>query len=566
MSKRSRGGRYVAGFDTEDDGNGNPFLWCVTHEGGKWSCRTRADFLQWIANAADDQTSRGKTLELWATNLEYDLCNVFDRDRIAEVSLRFGRSALVGARWKGAEFRDTVRHVPASVAELGEMVGLKKLEGKLFSGRASERTFNRYRVRCERDAAITFRAAKVLYDTFRRFGQFPRMTLASTALRIWQERYWKREVHRPSLEVWQAALEAYHGGRTEAFVAGEFPNVSAIDVASMFPWAMITKPLPLPWGLYVRVGAGAAIEPNGLYDVDVSSDIPRPRLPVRTNHGTIYPNGLFSGWYVGEELIAAAERGVKLRVRRGFVFSETCEPFRLYVRSMFRRKQRSRGVTRTIYKLLLNALYGKFGQQGRTVRAVPLERFLALPVAPTTWREWNGLAIYSTDGIPPPWGNNVWPAFVTARARVRLADEIEALSARGCRPLYCDTDSVIFQGDARYPAKADKPGTFEMRGRFSRFLLAGKKEYALKHGRTWDVHAKGIPFAERFRYLQEGVAEFSRPARLREAARDGGTPNVWKRVRKQRRTDIRKDASPVDGALPVPRMFRGQVVSTKKER
>jgi hypothetical protein len=272
------------------------------------------------------------------------------------------------------------------------------------------------------------------------------------------------------------------------------------------------------------------------------------------------------GWYVGEELIAAAERGVRVEVLSGIVFSETCDPFRGYVRSMFARKQRSRGVTRTIYKLLLNALYGKFGQQGKQIRAVPLPRFMALRSAPLTWREWNGIAIYSVDSMPPPWGNNVWPAFVTARARMRLADEIETLRASGCRPLYCDTDSVIFQGRTRYPARASKPGTFEMRGSFERFMLVGKKEYALKRGRTWEVHAKGIPFAERFRYLKTGVAEFSRPVRMREAARDNATPNVWKRVRKQRRTSIMEGASKRDGALPVPRIVRGLVVSREEGR
>lgn len=558
----SREGRFTAGFDTEDDGEGNPFLWCVVHSEGRWSCRTRGEFLQYVSNLAAAKKARRLGLELWATNLEYDLCNVFDRDRIAEVSLRFGRSALVGARWQGADFRDTVRHVPASVAELGEMVGLKKLQGDLFGVPKSERTFRKFQIRCERDAAITFRAAKMFAASYRRFGQYPRMTLASTALRIWQERYWKREVRRPSDEVWRYALEAYHGGRTQAFAVGTFDNVSAIDVASMFPWAMITKPLPLPWGLYRRVGKGATLKPFALYNVDIRSEIERPCLPVRTSSGTVYPNGRFAGWYVGEELIAARERGVSVSVRNGVEFSETCEPFTKYVRSMFAKKQRARGGARTMYKLLLNALYGKFGQQGRQVRAVPLDKFLRQPEAPITWREWNGLAIYSQDGIPPPWGNNVWPAFVTARARVRLAQEIETLAGSGARPLYCDTDSVIYSGGKRrYPARASKPGTFESRGKFRQLLLVGKKEYALQSGTRWEVHAKGVPFSERFRYLTEGVAEFSRPTRIREAARDGGTPNVWKRVRKERRTKLEKHAALSDGALPVSRIVRGRLLS-----
>ena len=91
-------------------------------------------------------------------------------------------------------------------------------------------------------------------------------------------------------------------------------------------------------------------------------------------------------------------------------------------------------------------------------------------------------------------------------------------------------------------------------------LILGKKEYALesKLGK-WEPHAKGVPHAERLRYLLQGSATFSRPTRLREAARDGSVPNVWRKRTKQRRTDLRKTASPVDGSLPAPWIYQGDV-------
>jgi hypothetical protein len=382
------------------------------------------------------------------------------------------------------------------------------------------------------------------------------MTLASNALRIWQDKYWNREVRRPPLEVWSLALEAYHGGRTQAFAVGEHGPVSVVDVASMFPWAMVTKPLPLPWGVYRRVAPGEPILPNGIYTVAVHSEIERPRLPVRTVRGTIYPNGRWTGAYVGEELLAFQGVGGKCRVTGGFVFGESCEPFTEYVSDFFTLKQNARGLDRTLFKLLLNSLYGKFGQKGKQIRVTTLEKFLAMETRPLVAREWNGLIIYSVDGTPPPWSNNVWPAFVTARARVKLADELDAVARAGARPLYCDTDSIIFSGSGgRYPVRAPKIGDFELRGRFKRVLLVGKKEYALDHGRgVWESHAKGIPEAERMRYLREGVAEFDRPLRLRESARVGGSVNVWRRVRKERRVTVGTSAIGVDGALAVARI------------
>lgn len=446
-----------------------------------------------------------------------------------------------------------MRHVPASVAQLGEMVGAKKREASLFQRDKKSRTHARYLARCMRDATITYRAAKHFHASYKELGQRPRMTLASTALAIWRDKYWGREVRRPMQYVWEAALEAYHGGRTQAFAVGTFPKVQVADVSSMYPWAMVNAPLPLPWGMVRFVGRDADVRAAALYDVTVDSALSIPRLPVRTSEGTAFPNGRWRGWYVGEELLAFVRAGGRLRVNRGIEFLEQCEPFKGYVASMFRRKQASRGMSRTVYKLLLNSLYGKFGQQGRQVRCMELSEFMALEHAPHDWRYWNGLAIFSEDGPPPPWGNNVWAAFVTARARDRLASELERVTKLGGRVLYCDTDSIMYQGERpTYPEKAARPGEFESRGRYRSLLIVGKKEYALESRKDiWHPQCKGVPEAERMLYLTTGSVTFQRPTRLRESARLGVTANVWREVPKVRKTDLRKKVSRTDGTLPV---------------
>jgi len=560
--KPSERKRYLVGFDTEDDGAGNPFLWCFVHRNGSNVARSQHEALEVLLDYQRVWKSRGYQVEVWATNLEYDMCNLFDRSRISEVTFYFGRSYLCSARWRGVDFRDTTRHLPASVAELGKLVGAPKVEGELFDSRHRPdpvRDFERYKARCLRDAAITYRTVRMLGDAYRSLKTRTRTTLASTALAVWRDHYWRRAIVRPHPRVWSAAHEAYHGGRSQAFAVGTFEDVSVVDVASMFPWAMTCGSLPLPWGLVSHVRSGAELLPFGLYRVTVDSKLGRPCLPVRTARGTIYPNGQWSGWYVGEELLAFLERGGRLRVHEGYVFHETCEPFGGYVSALFKRKQRARGLKRTLYKLLLNALYGKFGQQGRRVRCVPLKRFLSLKITPPFSREWNGLVIFTEETAPPPWGNDVWPAFVTARARVRLAREIEQLEQRGARPLYCDTDSIMFTGGRhRYPARAAQLGGFELRGRYRRLLLVGKKEYALelRPGR-WESRAKGVPLLERYRYLTTGTAEFDRPFRLREAAAGSGTVNVWRRVKKSRHVDLFKSALRSDGTLPVPWIIQG---------
>lgn len=541
----------IIGFDTEDDSKGTPLLFGFVHGTGSWQTKERAAALEYLHRLGHAHKKEKRKIEVWATNLEYDLLNLFGPERISEVFLRWGRNFLVGARWQGIEFRDTVRHIPVGVEQLGELIGMKKLETALFKNRAKKPTEAQLVRRCLRDAGITFRTAKELHAIYHGLGERPRLTLASTARSLWQEQYFKAEVYRPLDEIWEAAGAAYYGGRTEPFRIGDFGPVTVIDVASMFPWAMTAGAFPIPWGAFRRVARVDELQSTGVYRVRASSNMELPLLPHRTEQGLIYPNGDFEGWYVGEELQYFKRLGGTLRVLEGFEFFDECRPFDEYVADLFQKKQAARGPLRMIFKLLLNALYGKFGQKGEKVVSMPLERFQKLDRAPLDFRVWNGLAVYRIDGVPPPWGNNVWPAIVTARARVRLHQEMKKVLDRGGKLFYCDTDSVMFDlKGARYPSSVSKPGRFELRGRFKRILIVGKKEYALEDfdGKI-ELHAKGVPMIARQSYLETGKAEFQRPTRLLESTRTGNAPNVWTTRTKQRRVSFASRARKADGSL-----------------
>ncbi len=532
---RKPANRFIASFDTEDDGKGNPYLWAIVHENGSWYAQTRVKALEYILTLARDLRQSNTILELWATNLEYDLVNLYGPERLKELNLTFGKSYLVGAAWTGHNtiFRDTVRHIPLSVRELGELVGMPKLE--MVKGTTENIRY------CIRDATITRRTAKWLNNIYSEFGITPKQTLASCALTIWREKYWKREVRLPEIEIVRNSKEAYHGGRTEAFANGEWCNITVLDVASMFPWAMITKSFPLPWGPFKRIRSGGKITDNGVYLAKIESQCEYPSLPFRTGKGTVYANGEWSAWYIGHELLYARENGAKVEIVKGYEFLEECEPFKEYVQAFFKLKNSAKGPARLGYKLLLNALYGKFGQTGDKVRAEPLEKFVNKRNPPDDFRIWHGIAIYSEKGAPPPWGNNIWSAIITARARVRLAKEMQRVRGLGGTVLYCDTDSIIYAGaeNLEYPEKAKEAGDFELRGKYPKIYIAGKKEYGLcDFDGKWEIHVKGVPLAAREEYLFKGEASYQKPTRLREAARRGKKANEWNEVSKTRKVNF----------------------------
>jgi hypothetical protein len=351
-----------------------------------------------------------------------------------------------------------------------------------------------------------------------------------------------------------AAREAYHGGRTEAFSLGRYDRVNVIDVASMYPWALTAGPMGIPWGPFQRVSLGEQVDSLGLYRARVT--VPHgilPPLPYRTKDGTVYPVGTWTSWFIGEELQYAESVGVKVEVIEGFKFLSEVEPFADYVKMLFKRKSRARGAMRQVYKLMLNGTYGKFGQGGDRVMCIPAEQIFTMDDPPQDFRVWNGLIFYRRSAKPPPWGNNLWAAVTTARARIKLHQEMTRLLAKGCRVLYCDTDSVVFLGKSpRYPEKASRAGLFESRGEYREILIVGKKEYGLRSGpRTWELHAKGVPKSQRKRYLREGVAEFQRPVKMRESSRINVAANTWRTVRKERRTVNRGRERMPDGRLRV---------------
>lgn len=545
---------YLMAVDTEDDGKGNVLLFCFVHECGANYFTNREEALFFLSRFANDKKKEKLKVELWATNLEYDLVNLFGAEYISQCKLIFGKAYLVGADWikHNVKFRDTVRHFPISVADWGELVGLEKLEKKLFEkGKKKEIvvTFAQLLKRCVRDATITYRAAKFLYEFYGEFDIKPRLTLASTALSIWRENYWKKSIFFPDLEIVETARASYYGGRTEAFSIGAFKAAKSIDAASMFPWAMVSEELPLPWGAYSR---SKILDPMGFYYASVSYYGDIPCLPFRSENGLIYPIGNFKGWYTGEELIYAETQGYDIKIRKGYTFLEKSAPFNDYVSDMFVRKNKSRGPKRLGYKLLLNSLYGKFSQRGEKIEAMQLEEFAQLKNQPEDFRIWNGIAIFKVEGTPPIWGNCVWPAFVTARARIRLHKELRKVYDKGGRILYCDTDSIIYLGahSLLYPQKVNRPGEFEQRGYYKKVIIAGKKEYGflLENGK-WDVRIKGVPSVAREIYLREGKAKFQRPVRLREAMRRDLQANVWRDYEKIRRVSFIHRERAADGSL-----------------
>lgn len=122
------------------------------------------------------------------------------------------------------------------------------------------------------------------------------------------------------------------------------------------------------------------------------------------------------------------------------------------------------------------------------------------------------LVQYEDTGRPPRGTVPVWTAFVVTRAWIALCERLEAIRAAGGRPLYCDTDGVLYACPPGVELEhGDGLGEWQARGRPEWVLHERLKLYARGTGSTISAAASaGVPRADLVWYLEGGDA----PARL----------------------------------------------------
>lgn len=171
--------------------------------------------------------------------------------------------------------------------------------------------------------------------------------------------------------------EAYMGGRSEIFrpffrKTDNNDYLYVYDVNSLYPSVMVTD---LPIGKPTRELNCSKIEikSHGFYKVMVyvSPEV-FPTLPIRHKIGgsdkLIYPNGTFEGIWYGAELLFARDQGTVItEVLDAWVF-KTAKPILAnfidyYYNLRLNAKKKGDIVRSTVYKLILNTLYGRLGMR-----------------------------------------------------------------------------------------------------------------------------------------------------------------------------------------------------------
>lgn len=223
-----------------------------------------------------------------------------------------------------------------------------------------------------RDAVVAYWLGEAIEKFHRELQIQPQISLASMAAAVFRQHYMKADMFQPPLYQWMAgAAASYHGGvnRVRPGAAPSWHiNVSALDLSSAYPDALTRFPAfdnPSGYKQFRRQTKIKSVPELGIYKISGTAE--SCDWPALFNHDFKPLQGRISDiWVTGFELNEALEtREVSLKSVGGFYYDAKSKysPFAAYVEVFYKLKNDAQDpVMRYMYKILLNALTGKFIQ------------------------------------------------------------------------------------------------------------------------------------------------------------------------------------------------------------
>lgn len=458
-----------------------------------------AEFWEWVQRHVRTKTR----LLLISHNVDYDLLVLrafFHLPRLGWDLQKFyldqGCKIL---NWRKGNYTlqvvDNVNWFKGQLSGWASAAGLPKLETDPLNT-----TADKLSTYCRRDVEILLKLWQWWYAYIAEHdcGAWG-ITLPSQAFHAFRHRHLKHKVwihnHEEALALERAA---YHGGRTECFRYGEFDDslFYKLDVNSMYPFCMWSYEMPLAMRGYTEQLSLKALQyrlPRYCLVARATVNVTEPFLPYQSEDGLIYPTGRFEAVLTTPELRVALEKGWLEELGEAVWYSRGIL-FRDYVDYWYALKQSYREESDPLLyrlsKMLLNSLYGKFGQlnsETKEVGSCHPEDFRLTPIWDANTQQWlteyrlGGKVFLKSRGGEAYHSFPAIAAHVTAYARLYLYKIVQAVGRD--HVYYVDTDSLIVDSPGfHYFAPHLKP---EMLGhlkveRIARYLkLNAPKDYQM---------------------------------------------------------------------------------------
>lgn len=332
---------------------------------------------------------------------------------------------------------------------------------------------------CSNDCISLYEILKKFNDTIRDINGCVGYTIASTAMLTFRYQFMDQdyETYHMFNDFFR---RAYYGGRTEIFnmhAKDSDKPYYLYDINSLYPFVMYENDYPISRPKKVKYHDVEEIEnKSGIMECRIITppDLDIPLLPFHRDDGRlIFPLGTWTGVYEFSLIKKALSYGYDITPLRTWEF-DSAPIFKDYVKRFYGLKTQSSGAEKEIYKLLLNSLYGKWGERPDrkeliTDPDISLEGLLPFDTifgyAIKTYKQ---NSAYHLPAISIK---------VTALAQLQLYKLFEQIKKLNGKIYYCDTDSVIT--DVRLPT-SDKLGDIKLETTFQEGIFLMPKVYYLK--------------------------------------------------------------------------------------
>jgi len=395
------------------------------------------------------------------------------------------------------EFRDSTKKLKGTVAEIAKSHDLPILKGEI--------DYKAYRpygyiptddeiAYIRNDTEIIARALKPQYE-----NGMDKLTTASDTLALFKKHMGKYfQILFPTISLKEDTFirNAYRGGlvlvderRCEKIIK---QPVYVYDVNSMYPYQMAEKPLPYgtpvyylgkykkdnKYTLYIqRIEVCCKLKENYKPTVLLKNRFYQKQLSYLTDtEGQMIELTLTS---VDMELLYKHYEIFDIKYIDGYMFLSSTKLMRSFIKPLYEKKCTTKGAEKERYKLLLNALYGKFATNPKHIGKIPyLENdkvcFKNGPVE-------IGKPIYTA-----------LSAFVTAYSRQQLLNTIQNNYDNF---VYCDTDSIHLLGEIQGEIVDDKKlGAYKLEKIYTiSKYLAQKTYYGITAENKKDIKIAGCP-------------------------------------------------------------------------
>ena len=387
---------------------------------------------------------------------------------------------------KKIEFRCSYKLFPKSIKEIGEMVGIEKLNethnyDELKDYKTIEDITDEEKKYITNDVRIMVELIRYLKDK-----NVKGLTMSSSAYKNWlKEKYvlCHNNMNKdPNEEIVEIVRKSYRGGITKVnpkYAGQEFNDVISFDVNSLYPSVMYDNPMPIGQGKIYKTIEEGRRDRRYLFIVVVFVQYAKVRngqhafignqsgfsYARKYSYDDVIQNKMLYLWLDEYKLFEVVYEGQYV-IEKCVGWKKANNVFKDYIDRWYEVKKNAKNETeRSLAKLMLNSLYGKFGMNDNRITKIPVaigDRIIYKTIDNNTTYYYKEVASY-----------------ITSKARCKLASFMNRCYDNF---LYCDTDSVYYIGHevpAIFKDVVDdkKLGYWKYEGHYTRFKALKAKCY-----------------------------------------------------------------------------------------